>query len=50
MIILGENISQEQSFKKLKNKLYNYLNDLKNIIQYEFVFNVSRIYFMKYIF
>lgn len=38
-IVFGGNIPQEQSFKKLKIKLYNYLKcDLKNIIQYEFVF------------
>ena len=38
-IVLGGNTSKEQSYKKLKSKLYNYLKcDLKNIIQYEFIF------------
>ena len=38
-IVLGGNMTKEQSYKKLKSKLYNYLKcDLKNIIQYEFIF------------
>lgn len=38
-IILGGNMTKEQSYKKIKNNLYNYLKcDLKNIIQYEFIF------------
>jgi len=38
-IILGGNLTKEQSYKKIKHKLYDYLKcDLKNIIQYEFIF------------
>ena len=38
-LVLGGNMTKEQSYKKLKSKLYNYLKcDLKNIIQYEFIF------------
>lgn len=38
-IVFGGNMTKEQSYKKLKSKLYNYLKcDLKNIIQYEFIF------------
>ena len=38
-IVLGGNKTKEQSYKIITNKIYNYLKcDLKNIIQYEFVF------------
>ena len=38
-IVSGGNISEDKSVQKLKNKLYYYLKrDLKNIVQYEFVF------------
>ena len=38
-IVLGGNRSKEQSYRMITSKLYNYLKcDLKNIIQYEFVF------------
>ena len=38
-IVSGGNISEDKSVQKLKNKLYYYLKrDLKNIVEYEFVF------------
>ena len=38
-IVLGGGLTKEQCYKRLANKMYHYLKcDLKNIIDYEFVF------------
>ena len=38
-IVLGGGLTKEQCNKRLINKMYNYMKcDLKNILQYEFVF------------